>query len=226
MQLTDCFTQILAYTGYLVGNMNGSRPAYSAVRKDYERLFARAEEHAREAGVPPQEYEKALFGVCAWVDEAILSSSWEGRTNWLGQELQRFYFHTTSAGETFFARLEQLPGNETNVRQVYATCLALGFRGRYFSEKDDPMLRELLTRQVTQIVPGEPLASITQPGEWLFPDAYPAPSARKRKRLRRFPFLSLLFVLSTAIFLGGLFVAYKGILDGMVRSIFSALGIM
>ncbi len=97
-------------------------------------LLNRAEEQGRGFGYDTGQVDEARFAVVALLDEAILSSTWAGRDLWRGNPLQRELFRINVAGEEFFARLERLRADVKEHRpalEVFHTCLALGFEGKY-----------------------------------------------------------------------------------------------
>ena len=78
--------------------------------------------------------QEAEFCLVAFLDEAILGTSWHGRDAWSAEPLQLTHYDRYDAGEQFFTRLKALldeGGTRTAVMEVYYLCLALGFKGRY-----------------------------------------------------------------------------------------------
>lgn len=76
----------------------------------------------------------AKYALAAYIDEAVLSSAWPGRSQWMSRPLQLELFGDHLAGEGFFDRLTQLrQGGETNLDllELYYVCLQLGFEGVY-----------------------------------------------------------------------------------------------
>ena len=97
-------------------------------------LLSRAEEQGRELGHDMLQVDEARFAVVALLDEVILSSTWAGRDLWRGNPLQRELFRINVAGEEFFTRLDRLRADAKENQpslEVYHTCLALGFEGKY-----------------------------------------------------------------------------------------------
>lgn len=82
-------------------------------------------------GFAPDDIQSALFAVVAWIDEIAMTHPWEGAAEWRLAPLQRHYFSTTRAGTEFFERLDALPEESADVREVYALALLAGFSGRY-----------------------------------------------------------------------------------------------
>ena len=86
---------------------------------------------AQDAGFSPEDVQLVLFAVVAWIDELAMSREWPGAAAWRLAPLQRHYFSTTRAGVAFFEKLEALPDDATEVREVYGLVLLAGFHGRY-----------------------------------------------------------------------------------------------
>lgn len=105
MRLVDCF--IPAITLVLdVARKPESFPDYPGTRAKVEELLNSSGRMAKTLGVAASEFQDARFAVCAWMDEAVLGSSWEGKAQWLHQPLQRAVYDTVNAGDEFFDRLE------------------------------------------------------------------------------------------------------------------------
>jgi type VI secretion system protein ImpK len=87
--------------------------------------------------------------------------------------LQRKLFSTSLAGVQFFDRLEKLEKNDQELREIYVTCLALGFVGRYSINPNAPELAELLHHQHKLLRPEQARKpSATSGMASLFPEAY------------------------------------------------------
>ncbi|MDR2604530.1 MAG: DotU family type IV/VI secretion system protein [Desulfovibrio sp.] len=59
-------------------------------------------------GFPPEYAETADFAVCAFIDETLLSSGWNGRAEWMVRPLQLERHDTGTAGEDFYRLLDNL----------------------------------------------------------------------------------------------------------------------
>jgi type VI secretion system protein ImpK len=120
-------------------------------------------------------YREAHFVMAAFADEMFVRLEWEGSTYWLAHLIETQYFGTQSAGEVFFTNVSSLLADndpaDDELRILYLTALALGFRGKYAgvsnSEKTVFELRKNLYERITLRTP-------RPPGETshLFPDAY------------------------------------------------------
>ena len=146
-----------------------------AMRQKIDEQFRALETKARQCDVPQEDVQQAKYGIAAFIDEMILTSSWPIKESWADKPLQLAYFNDFSAGEEFYNKIDALRGAKKNaVLEVYYLCLALGFRGKYVDlqgmEKKkvlmDTMLREI---RGTAPAPGAPTLS---PG-WQPPDALP-----------------------------------------------------
>jgi len=177
--LLDCYTELIAYTGYLLKQIQEGKPAYESVAKTYETLVQRSRDFAKAAGFSEDKWQEGFFAVCAYIDEAVLCTDWEDRLQWERSQLQRRHFNTTSAGGAFYERLEKLDASSRDIREVYEFCLTLGFKGRYYQASDIGKLEDIQYTHLKQVTDNVDLIF----PESLFPDAYePDTSATKRKK--------------------------------------------
>jgi type VI protein secretion system component VasF len=69
----------------------------------------RADKTAAQAGMPHNLVAAADFAVCAFIDEALLSSvPWRGQMDWLKNPLQLARYGKATAGEDFYRLLDAL----------------------------------------------------------------------------------------------------------------------
>lgn len=109
-------------------------------------MFAAIERDAHAAAVTTEDILSARFALTAFIDEAIARSDWFGKRDWAQRPLALEYFSTNNAGDEFFSRLDELrlrPEARVGVLEVYYTCLALGFEGK-FALVDPRQLRALI----------------------------------------------------------------------------------
>lgn len=173
MRLSDCFMEIIAYTSFVArGDDSGALP-YDQVRANMQRIITHSETCLEQGRFTHEDYDLARFAVFAWVDEAILSSQWSGRQQWMREQLQRQYYQTADAGELFFERMNNIGPHQRDVREVYYLCLALGFTGQYCNEGDDFLLEQLKTSNL-KLLTGSSMGLPSLDKEDLFPEAYPA----------------------------------------------------
>lgn len=83
-------------------------------------------------GAEKEAINAALFAVCVWADEQIMNAEWEGVSDiWSNTLLQKEFFNTNLGGELFYEKLDALFGGTMIAHDVYALCLAQGFKGKY-----------------------------------------------------------------------------------------------
>ncbi len=157
---------------FKAANVSGPSVPFPTVKAQLEELLMKSEGLAKQLGTPKEDYESAQFAVCAWVDEQILCSAWEGRMDWLNEPWQRRFFHTTNAGAEFIQRLQALPPDKHAVRKVYVLCLALGFQGPFDDAGEGGEL-DRLRRQFYKQTLGDKFEGALEPAVLLFPGAYP-----------------------------------------------------
>jgi type VI secretion system protein ImpK len=130
--LVDLFADLLSFAYSVRTQPELGSP--EEVRARILSLLGRADEQGRELGHDTQQVEEAKFAVVALLDEVVLSSTWTGRDSWRGNPLQRELFRINVAGEEFFTRLDRLRSDAKEnlpAIEVFHTCLALGFEGKY-----------------------------------------------------------------------------------------------
>ncbi|MCK5099812.1 MAG: DotU family type IV/VI secretion system protein, partial [Desulfobacteraceae bacterium] len=89
----DCMTELFAYTYYLSEQLNTSKMEYSKVAENYNRLISQAKERGKSAGISKSIFNKSLFPVFAWIDEALLETGWDHKQEWVKNSLQKKYFN-------------------------------------------------------------------------------------------------------------------------------------
>ena len=223
MHLTDCFMPLVAYVAYFKQNAGVRQPPFEQVKGDIQRLLSECETCAKRGAFSPEDYDQARFMVCAWVDEAILSSPWNQKGLWQREQLQRLYYNTTDAGEEVFERLNGLGFHQQDVREVYYLCLALGFKGRFINQGDEFLLEQLKLSNLKFLLGssvGVPSLERTE----LFPEAYPTHSVEIAPQGSRFRF-SLVTISALAgplVLIGVLYMIYHFTLNGIAENFFKA----
>lgn len=216
MHLTDCFMELVAYVAYFQKSAAAKQPPFEQVKADVNRLLGQSEPAARRASFPPEDYDVARFAVCAWVDEAILSSAWTHRNLWQREQLQRIHFNTTDAGEEFFDKLNGLGLQQRDAREVYYLCLALGFMGRYCNKGDEFLLDQLKTSNLKLLLGSSVGVPSLDRGE-LFPEAYPSQGVEPGPRTTgpRFSLFTIAGLAAPVILFGILYGIYRFSLSGI-----------
>ncbi len=127
MRLTDSLMKLFAYVVYFLKN-NKTRPyPYETVRAEVARLLDKSEKDCEKYSFPRADYDLARFAVCAWIDEAVLSSDWKEKRNWVKEPLQKKYYNVLNAGESFFDKLNNIGPHQRDVREICFLCLSMGF---------------------------------------------------------------------------------------------------
>jgi type VI secretion system protein ImpK len=202
--LRDVFSDLIAYIVFFLRNCESSPPALAECREKILGLLNAQEQRVNAGGIAPESFNEARFAVLSWVDEMILNSKWPHRTQW--QHLMLTYYGTLNAGEEFFQKLELLAPHANNVRELYYTCISLGFEGKYAFGDGHRVLKDLKQRLYKQL--SATGGDIRQNYPRLFPEAYqkaPLAAREQPKSNRRWYVLAalvpLLFFLGYSFFL-------------------------
>jgi len=177
---TDCVTELLAYTYHLTDQLQTTAVPYDQVSDNYRKLIQRAKIRAKSAGIPVQQFDKALFAVFAWIDETLLETNWQHKQDWIKNSLQKKFFNTTSAGTEFFALLEKLGPEDKDILEVYDYCLASGFKGRFYESAFHEKLNTVKTDTLKKLTDG----MNAEVPEILFPEAGDTILGKRLKRKR------------------------------------------
>lgn len=216
MRLRDCFAELIAYVAYFTNSRNISSLSFEQVQIDVHRLLTETESTMRSTGIDIEEYNEARFAVCAWVDETLLSSNWDGSTEWQRDSLQRKYFQTSDAGQEFFERLNNLGQQQRDAREIYYLCLAMGFKGRYHQDGDAPLLGQLKTSNLKFLL-GSSIGLPSLDRTELFPEAYPVEGVELEAPKGK-GFITpgaLTALIAPLVLFGGLFLVYSFILNNI-----------
>ncbi len=217
MRLTDSFSSLIAYIAYFQKAGAKRSISFDQLLADVLRLLSESEASIQHQNIGAEDYDQARFAICAWIDETILSSSWEWRAEWQKNQLQRRYYNTTDAGQEFFERLNNLGMHQQEVREIFYLCLAMGFKGQYCHEGDDYLLNQLKISNL-KLLTGSSIGLPELDRNELFPESYPvytdAYTAKGKKRSFLSPF-TLLFITGPVVLYGVLFIIYQFILSNI-----------
>ena len=216
MRLTDCFIELVTYTAYFLKTVAKKQPPFDQVKADIQRLISKSQESLNNGAFSQEDYDLARFAIFAWIDEAVLNSSWKEKHRWQGEQLQLFYYQTADAGEIFFERLNTLGPHQRDVREIYYLCLAIGFTGRYCNEGDKYLLEQLMTSNL-KLLTGSSLGLPSLEKGELFPEAYPVElnDVVAHKTKNRFPTFTLLCLGTPVLLYLILFLIYSFILNNI-----------
>jgi len=181
MHLSDCFMDTMAYVTYLLKSVESKQPPYEEVKSNIRRLLSESGTFVSRGLFSLEDYDQARFAICAWVDEAILSSAWNQKSFWLKDQLQRLHYNTTDAGEEFFDRLGAIGLHQREVREVYYLCLALGFIGKHCHKNDEYQLEQIKTSNLKLLL-GSSVGLPSLERADLFPEAYPGKTTETGKQ--------------------------------------------
>jgi type VI secretion system protein ImpK len=165
MRLTDFWVPAMEEIRAILAEP-GQNAAAAADRM--REVLDRAHKQALDQGVDAEAAQSSLFAVVAWADELAMTRDWAGASAWRQAPLQRHYFSTTRAGNEFFSRLEALPEENMDVREVYALAMLAGFHGRY-TYRPHEELAEYRHELLQRVAQERSMAPLT-PEEPLFPD--------------------------------------------------------
>ena len=202
MALSSYFIALLAYTKAVPRQAD---PDPAQVYDQLQELISQARERALSDEVVLDRFHEALFPVVAWIDERLsLLPAWRDKAAWRAHMLQRKLFHTSLAGVQFFDRMEAIDETDNELREVFLTCLGLGFVGKYSQTPNSPALMQFkqsqyaLMRSVTDGVDHE---------ETLFSPAYQtvAQAAGGRRKLGPKSKLALVIFVPLAVLLALVF---------------------
>ena len=136
------------------------------------------EPRARKAGFSAEHARLIKYAMVALLDEIGQAQTGRVAEYWEAHLLQRDYFNEVRAGEGFFVQLERLleakrdDVGALDVLQVYATCLFLGFRGKYVARADakgfDALMRRVDDRLKERLASDEALPP-AKPADWSVP---------------------------------------------------------
>ena len=215
MRLTDSLSPLIAYIAYFQKAGSKRSISFDQLLADVLRLLSESETNIQHQNIGREDYDQARFAICAWVDETILSSSWEWRTEWQKNQLQRRYYNTTDAGQEFFERLNNLGLHQQEVREIFYLCLAMGFKGQYCHEGDDYLLNQLKISNL-KLLTGSSIGLPELERSELFPESYPVDAdtyiAKGKKRSFLSPF-TLLFITGPVVLYCIFFIIYQFILS-------------
>lgn len=131
--LLECCASLFAHAALFKKSDRGAK-----VNLKFRRVilagFDEMERKAFEKKIPMQKVKEAKFALASYIDEAVLTSNWPGRMEWMSKTLQLNFFGEHIGGESFFKHLNALrrAGERyVDVMEVYYICLQLGFEGMY-----------------------------------------------------------------------------------------------
>ncbi|MFT5502960.1 MAG: type VI secretion system protein ImpK [Gammaproteobacteria bacterium] len=192
MRIVDCFTDVILFTRKFCRGELEEMTA-EVVRQILQGLFVKSGQTSEEQGMSSDFFLSAKYPVVALVDEMLQTSRWSDKSSWAKNPLQRLYFNTTNAGADFYKKLNVLNkfGPDRDIREVYALCLGLGFRGKYFRGEDRKQYEDIKAFNLSLLLPDEAQRNIDS--ATLFPFAYKDSDSRNdnpfKSRFSIYPFI-------------------------------------
>lgn len=112
-------------------------------------------------------FEEVRYALIVFADEVLNTSDWSEAGSWAGDRIEMHYYQTMVGGEKFYADLDEARKSrvEPDILGVFYLCIALGFKGIYFSNADQ--LRSI-QMELCNSIPQR----LNSRMEDLFPEAY------------------------------------------------------
>ena len=88
---------------------------------------------ARTLGLEQKSVQLSHYILCAFLDDAVMSTPWGASSPWSRQSLLVAYHNDSQGGDRMFSIAEQMerdPGREPRLVELLYQCLSLGFEGR------------------------------------------------------------------------------------------------
>lgn len=172
MRLVDYFIDSLLLANQLKSDSSKLTEDWEGLKSEISKSLGKSKMAALRAGYTVEVCNQALFPVIAFIDETILTSTWESRSIWKTHSLQKEFFETSNAGHEFYEKLNQLnrQGDDRSVREIYLLCLSLGFKGKFYKAEDRPKIEEIKVFNLSLLLPKD--ANNIFEKSTLFNDAY------------------------------------------------------
>ncbi len=108
----------------------------TSFRNQVKSAIGAAETEATRRGYSTEDVRLGTFAVVAFLDESILNSQNPAFADWPRMPLQEELFGVHVAGEMYFQCINKLLAKNdspivADVLEIFALCLALGYRGRF-----------------------------------------------------------------------------------------------
>lgn len=163
--LVQAATPLLVLAGRLRGQV--AQADVDALRRQATQAIRSFEDHARAAGIAPDDIQAARFALCTVIDEAVMNTPWGSQSGWSAQSLLITFYQKASGGVEFFGLLDRVsadPPRYVALLELLYICLALGFEGKFrLDERGAAKLADIrsnLYRRI-QAVHGAPEAELS-----------------------------------------------------------------
>jgi type VI secretion system protein ImpK len=175
-RLADLCTPVFGYAALLPrGDVVEAEPSYASFREEVLTALKRIEDDAPKHGIELEDAREACYALCAFIDEQVARSSWEGRGTWAQEPLSSQKFDDVHAGDNFFEHLERLGSRQKDVKAVYLTCLAFGFVGRYAELPPDQQATQLseIRQRILRSIHPKSMEQLEDLFPWAYREARP-----------------------------------------------------
>ncbi len=108
-------------------------PDLAQLRQLAVRELDRFTPRAKNLGLEAKSVQLAHYILCAFLDDAVMSTPWGANSPWSQHSLLAAYHNDVQGGERLFQfaeRMEQDPQREPRLMELLYQCLSLGFEGR------------------------------------------------------------------------------------------------
>ena len=161
--------ELVTYVQLFRDAPNEVRPAATDLRAHLLRALEDFSRDPDAQAVSGEERDAARFALVAAIDECIIRCGWHGADEWTHDLLQQQLFGTNRGGIEFYERLEALPAEWLQAREIFFLCLVLGFEGQLAG--DEGARGELIRRQYEMLRVGA--VALDAAGlQYLSPPAY------------------------------------------------------
>ncbi len=132
-----------------------SHPNPEALHQQLASEITQFEKRAQAEGVAPETIYIARYALCSTIDEFVMATPWGANSIWSRQSLLSLFHKETFGGEKFFRllnKLEQDPGRNLDLLELFYLCLALGFRGKFAVSNDGVNELERVRQSLYQVI--------------------------------------------------------------------------
>jgi type VI secretion system protein ImpK len=170
LTLMNLCTPVFGYAAVLPRQPQDAQPDYKQFRDEVLTSLKRIESESAQHGIEATDASQACYALCFFMDTQVVSSAWNGATQWATEPLGIVLQRDPEGGVNFFRRLEGFGDREKEVKEVFLVCLALGFRGKFAELEPAEQAARIgeLRQQLVRGIRAEPLEKLPE----LFPEAY------------------------------------------------------
>ncbi len=169
--LMDLCTPVFGLCAMLPREAGAPQPSYQQFRGEVMRGLQRLSgDAAASAGIEREDAQLASYALSLLIDEQVAESEWTSRGLWASEPLHLVIHEDAEGGINFFERLKGLGERQAAVKEVFLTCLAFGYRGKYAELEPAQQAAQLtaIRQEITRALQRVPQDKLPV----LFPEAY------------------------------------------------------